>query len=99
MPLKIFTDDGSASTFQVAAALRYAADMGADVANLSISSPFASDTMAAGVNYALARDVVVVAAAGNSNAGTPRKRDRLVGPVSQPVWAKAVNNARRWRMR
>lgn len=70
MPLKVFTDDGSASTFHIAAALRYAADMGADVANLSITTTVDSETLRVGAAYAVARDVVVTAAAGNMNSPT-----------------------------
>jgi subtilisin family serine protease len=71
LPLKVFTDDGAASTFQIAAAVRYAADNGADVINLSLSTTASSEAMRAGVEYARARDCVVVAAAGNGNSTAP----------------------------
>src|SRR5206468_195405 len=66
MPLKIFTDDGTTNTFLVAAALRYAADNGADVVNMSFSIGIASDTVRAAVAYALTRACILVAAAGTS---------------------------------
>jgi subtilisin family serine protease len=71
MPIKIFTDDGSASNFHIAAAFTYAADNGADVINASIETRTDSATIRDGVAYAVARDSVVVAAAGNSGSSSP----------------------------
>ncbi len=55
-----------ADTSEVARAVQWAADHGADVINLSLGSPgpaFRMETRA--IEYALERDVVIVAAAGN----------------------------------
>jgi type VII secretion-associated serine protease mycosin len=60
-------------TPNVATAIRYAADHGAKVINLSLSTP-PTDQLQSAVNYALSKDIVIVAAAGNEKAG-----DRL-GP-------------------
>ena len=65
MALKIFTDDGVANTFHIAAALEYAADNGADVINMSLETRTSNTTLQEGVAYAIARDCIVVAAAGN----------------------------------
>lgn len=65
MAIKIFTDDGVANTFHIAAALEYAADNGADVINMSLETRSSNTTLQEGVAYAVARDCVVVAAAGN----------------------------------
>lgn len=65
MALKIFTDDGVANTFHIAAALEYAADNGADVVNMSLETRSSNTTLQEGVAYAIARDCVVIAAAGN----------------------------------
>lgn len=65
MALKIFTDDGVANTFHIAEALEYAADNGADIINMSLETRTSNATLQDGVAYAIARDCVVVAAAGN----------------------------------
>ena len=59
-----------ADTAEVARAVRWAADHGAGVVNLSLGSPgpaFRMETQA--IEYALERDVVVVASAGNAAPG------------------------------
>lgn len=65
MAIKIFTDDGVANTFHIAEALEYAADNGADVINMSLETRSSNTTLQEGVAYAIARDCIVVAAAGN----------------------------------
>lgn len=71
MPLKIFTDDGGANNFNIAASLQYAADNGADIINMSLETRTDSSTLRDGVAYATARDCVVVAAGGNGNSSAP----------------------------
>ena len=76
MPVKVLTDAGG--TFQeVAAGIRWAADHGADVINLSLGAlPGAQALVIVGqeadakqaIDYAVSRGVVVVAAAGNDFA-------------------------------
>jgi subtilisin family serine protease len=79
LPLKVLNSRGSGSSDDVASAIRYAADQGADVINLSLGSRSCSDTIADAVNYAYDRGVVIVAASGNngSSIGYPAKH----GPV------------------
>ena len=72
MTIKVFGDDGGVKTDVLIEAIQYAADNGADVLNLSLSTPFKSEALGAAVRYAIARDVVVVAAAGNSNSLAPQ---------------------------
>jgi subtilisin family serine protease len=82
MALKLFTDDGGASDFNIAAAFKYAADNGADVVNASFSKSSGSATLADGVTYAVARDCVLVAAAGNNDSSTPLYPARYDGVLS-----------------
>lgn len=72
MTIKVFGDDGGVKTDVLIEAIEYAADNGADVLNLSLSTPFKSEALGIAVRYALERDVVVVAAAGNSNSLAPQ---------------------------
>jgi len=73
MPVKVLDENGSGSMESVAEGIRYAADEGASVINLSLGSDFPSDIVKDAVDYAHNKGVVVVAAAGNSggNVGYP----------------------------
>ena len=62
--------NGTGSDWNVAQALRFAADHGADVANLSLGSNIASSVLADAVAYARRRGVTIVAASGNDGAAT-----------------------------
>jgi subtilisin family serine protease len=72
MVVKIFGDDGGVTTDELTEAIQYAADNGADVINLSLSTVFNSEALLEAVRYALERKVVVVAAAGNGDSGAPQ---------------------------
>lgn len=65
LPLQALDDDGSGFTSSVAEAIRYAADQGADVINLSLGSAYSDSYLRAQIAYAQSLGVVVVAAAGN----------------------------------
>lgn len=63
---------GSGIDSDVAAALVDATDAGTDVINMSLGSPGLSTAMRTALDYAIARDVVLVAAAGNDGEkGSP----------------------------
>jgi subtilisin family serine protease len=70
MPLRVLDNNGLGSYSDVAAAIVYAVDNGAQILNLSLSGPQLSQTLATAVQYALSRNVTVIAAAGNY--GTPQ---------------------------
>jgi subtilisin family serine protease len=77
MAVRMINAEGSALLSDAVAAVRYAADMGADIINASwgfSTAGFDADSpeiaaLADAIDYAVARGVIVVAAAGNS--GTP----------------------------
>lgn len=66
MPLKVLNSSGYGTLSDVAAAIRYAADHGASVINMSLGGPFPSRILHKAVIYAHDKGVVVVCAAGNS---------------------------------
>jgi len=66
MPVKALDNTGFGTYAQVAEGITYAADHGARLINLSFGSPAPSALLKAAVDYAYARGVTVVAAAGNS---------------------------------
>lgn len=65
MPLQALNDNGDGFTSSVAEAIRYAADQGADVINLSLGSAYSDSYLRSQITYAQSLGVVVVAAAGN----------------------------------
>jgi len=66
MPLKVLTKEGYGRMSDVAAAIRYAADHGAHLINMSLGGPFPDRITSSAVKYAYQRGVTLVCAAGNS---------------------------------
>ena len=66
MPVKVLSAGGFGSTADVAEGIRFAADHGAQVINLSLGGPIKSKILEDAVNHAHAKGALVVAAAGNS---------------------------------
>jgi len=66
MVLKVLDQSGFGLDSQAAEAVKYAVDNGARVINLSLGDPLPTPALQAALDYAAARDVLVVAASGNS---------------------------------
>lgn len=66
MPVKVLSARGWGTMADVAEGIRWAADHGAQVINLSLGAPAKSKVVENAVKHALKKGVVVVAAAGNS---------------------------------
>src|SRR5262249_19000614 len=71
LPIKVLGDDGTGSMDDVAAGIVKATDAGARVINLSLGGPAGAQTLQDAVDYAYARNVIIVAAGGNSGVSTP----------------------------
>jgi serine protease len=74
MPVRVLNADGSGGDAEVIAGIKYAADNGADVINMSLGGlpivgelPQANAEIAAAVEYAYSKGSLVVAAAGNES--------------------------------
>lgn len=70
MTLKTLDANGYGTYNNIAAAIIYAADQGAQVINLSFGNTAHSDILQDAIDYAVARGIVLVAAAGNSGNET-----------------------------
>jgi subtilisin family serine protease len=76
MPLKAFRADGTSNLSDIIRAIYYAADHGVNVLSMSFSMQQSSPALQAAIRYAGARNVALVAAAGNDGLKT------LVYPAS-----------------
>ncbi len=65
MPLKAFTADGGSDLFNILRAIRYAADNGANVISMSFEIAQNSPGLQNAIQYALSKNVTIVAASGN----------------------------------
>lgn len=72
LPVKVLSGNGSGTNLSVANGIRYAADNGADVINLSLGgeSYGGSHSEDQAISYAISKGAVVVVAAGNESANT-----------------------------
>jgi subtilisin family serine protease len=85
-------NDGSGTAAGVAAGIRYAAANGADIINLSLGGGFSSVILSA-IQYALQRDVLVVAAAGNEYASSPGYPARYSASLSNVISVGAYSSS------
>jgi serine protease len=81
MPVKVLNESGWGTTADVADGIRWAAEHGAQVINLSLGGPRNSKVLQKAVDYALSKGAVVVAAAGNTGGRVqfPGASDGVIG--------------------
>jgi serine protease len=81
MPVKVLSESGWGTTADVADGIRWAADHGAQVINLSLGGPRNAKVLQNAIDHALARGAVVVAAAGNTGGRVqyPGASDGVIG--------------------
>ncbi len=82
MPIKVLSAGGSGSMAGIAQGIRWAADHGANVINMSLGGSMAAGTLANAVKYAHAKGVTVVAAAGNDGRGSVSYPARYPGVIA-----------------
>lgn len=68
MPLKVLSQSGGGTVTDIAEAIRFAADHGAGVINISLGGSGDAAVMQEAIAYAHNKGVVIVAAAGNGNS-------------------------------
>ncbi len=66
MPIKAFNAQGQAHIFDIVRAIHFAVDQGADVINMSFSTPNPSAELENAIAYAQSQGVICLAAAGNT---------------------------------
>ncbi|MCC2672393.1 MAG: Subtilisin-like serine protease, partial [Armatimonadetes bacterium] len=69
MPLKVLDGYGSGNSADIADAIRFAADHGAQIINMSLGGPSPDSVMRLACKYAAKKGVLIVCAAGNSGGG------------------------------
>lgn len=82
MPLKVLSAYGGGTVADIAEAIKFAADHGADVINLSLGGSGESHLMKSAIEYAHRKGVVIIAAAGNENqnsASYPARYPHVIG--------------------
>lgn len=82
MPLKVLSAQGGGTTADIAEAIRFAADNGADVINMSLGGGGKSQLMEDAINYAHGKGVTIIAAAGNASqnaASYPARYAHVMG--------------------
>jgi serine protease len=70
MPVKVLAADGSGTYANVSSGIRWAADNGAKVINLSLGGSSGSSTLLNALQYAYNKGVTIVCAAGNDGASS-----------------------------
>lgn len=70
MPVKVLGKKGSGTYTDIADGIKWAADHGAKVINMSLGGSVGSSTLETAVQYAYNKGVTIIAAAGNDGAGT-----------------------------
>ncbi len=82
MPIKVLGANGGGTISDIAEGIKFAADNGADVINMSLGGGGSSRLMQEAIDYAYRKNVVVIAAAGNANqnsASYPARYPKVIG--------------------
>ncbi|ACB53639.1 protease [Crocosphaera subtropica ATCC 51142] len=94
MPIKVLSAQGGGSVSDIADAIRFAADNGADIINMSLGGGGESQVMKDAIDYAYDKGVVIIAAAGNSNqnaASYPARYPKVISVSALDAAGKKAN--------
>lgn len=94
MPLKVLSKGGGGTIADIAEAIKFAADNGADVINLSLGGAGASQMMQEAIDYAYSKKAVIVAAAGNANqnsASYPARYPKVISVAATDSTGEKAN--------
>lgn len=94
LDIRVADEDGFSNTALLAEGIMTAADSGAQVINISLGSFGDSSTLRDAINYALERQIIVVASAGNEQFSTIAYPAAYPGVVA--VAAVDANNKQAW---
>ena len=92
LPVRVLGADGSGSSLDVAAGIRYAADLGAQIINLSLGGGY-SRAIASAIDYAQSLGSLIVAAAGNESAAAPSYPARFSSTEDSVISVGAYNSS------
>ncbi|GAA3337000.1 hypothetical protein GCM10020358_11680 [Amorphoplanes nipponensis] len=92
LPVKVLGAKGSGSYSDIAQGIRWAADQGADIINLSLGGADDSQLLRDAVAYASGKGALVVAAAGNDGSSAPHYPAAI--PAVLAVGASTVTDSR-----
>ena len=92
LPVKVLDASGSGSYSAIADGIRYAADRGADIINLSLGGPDDGQVLRDAVAYAVDKGALVLAAAGNDGSTAPHYPAAI--PAALAVGASTATDTR-----
>ncbi len=82
MPIRVIDEEGKGYDSDIAQGIRFAVDNGADIINMSFAGEEYSPHLADAIDYALSKNVVIIAASGNESANTatlyPASEERII---------------------
>ena len=82
MPLKVLSASGGGTVADIAESIKFAADNGADIINMSLGGGGESQIMKEAIDYAHNKGLVIIAAVGNANqnsANYPARYPHVIG--------------------
>jgi len=99
LPIRVYPSDGDhdASIKDVASAIEYAADYpGVRIINLSLGTHYNSYYLSDAIEYALSKNVIVVAAAGNNGSSVPFYPAAYDGVIAVAAWMSLDGEQQPW---
>jgi subtilisin family serine protease len=92
LPVRVLGNNGSGSTNAVAAGIRYAAEQGADIINLSLGGGY-SRLIQSAIDYAQDLGSLIIAAAGNESSSVPGYPARFSANYNNVISVGAHNSS------